>query len=164
MLRYSITRQSTGRVTRLNLKTGGLLPGLVVFVAVLLAKPIGASTQFVILHALIGETVAPGVITATEDGHTSANAHLAKSGGKYAANAADPPNCSFTCVIAMIVGAGLRDGAKLLLRAVPASDHDGLTGSRGDTLGIVMGRHDIVVPCILPERLLGRGGATAPPQ
>jgi len=38
----------------LNWKLGGLLLGLVFFAAVLLVKPIGVSTQFVILDGFVG--------------------------------------------------------------------------------------------------------------
>ena len=91
----------------LNWKPGGLLLGLVFFGAVLLVKPIGVSTQFVILDAIIGDAVAPDLITQTGEGYTSTNAYLAKSGGKYAGNAANPLNYSFVFVLAMALGAFL---------------------------------------------------------
>ena len=91
----------------LNWKLGGLLLGLVFFGAVLLVKPIGVSTQFVILDAIIGNTVTPDLITQTEEGYTSSNAYLAKSDGKYANNAANPLNYSFVFVLAMALGAFL---------------------------------------------------------
>lgn len=89
----------------LNWKTGGVLLGLVFFLAVLLVKPIGVSTQFVILDAILGDTVNPTLITQTDEGFTSSNAYLAKSGGKYAKNAANPVNYSFVFVLAMMAGA-----------------------------------------------------------
>ena len=91
----------------LNWKPGGLLLGLVFFVAVLLVKPIGVSTQFVILDAIIGDAVVLDLITQTGEGYTSTNAYLAKSGGKYAGNAANPLNYSFVFVLAMALGAFL---------------------------------------------------------
>lgn len=91
----------------LNWKTGGVLLGLVFFLAVLLVKPIGVSTQFVILDAIIADTVNPDLITQTEDGYSSTNAYLAKSGGAYAKNAANPLNYSFVFVLAMALGAFL---------------------------------------------------------
>lgn len=91
----------------LNWKPGGLLLGLVFFGAVLLVKPIGVSTQFVILDAIIGDAVVPDLITQTGEGYTSTNAYLAKSGGKYAGNAANPLNYSFVFVLAMALGAFL---------------------------------------------------------
>ena len=92
----------------LNWKTGGVLLGFVFFLAVLLVKPIGVSTQFVILDAMVADAVNPGLITETDDGgYTSTNAYLAKSNGKYAKNAANPLNYSFIFVLAMMGGAFL---------------------------------------------------------
>ncbi len=108
----------------LNWKIGGLALGLVFFLAVLLVKPIGVSTQFVILDGILWNTVQPGVVEATAEGATSANAYLAKSGGKYAASVLDPLNYSFLFVIAMMLGAGvssfLRRGVAPGTRMVPA--------------------------------------------
>ncbi len=108
----------------LNWKTGGLLLGLVFFAAVLLVKPIGVSTQFVIFDAILGDIATPDLITQTEDGYTSSNAYLAKSGGKYAKNAANPLNYSFVFVLAMMVGAfgsaRLRGGVGADERKLPA--------------------------------------------
>ena len=108
----------------LNWKTGGLLLGLVFFLAVAIVKPIGVSTQFVILDGILWDAADPAVITQTEDGkYTSTNAYLAKSGGKYARNASNPLNYSFVFVIAMMVGAGLsaylRGGIDRAERSVP---------------------------------------------
>ena len=91
----------------LNWKTGGVALGLAIFLAVLLVKPIGVSTQFVILDGMVGNLFNPDLITQTADGFTSSNAYLAKSGGKYAANAANPLNYSFVFVLAMMLGAGI---------------------------------------------------------
>ena len=75
----------------LNWKIGGLLLGLVFFAAVLLVKPIGVSTQFVILDGIIGDAVNPELVTQTDDGFASSNAYLNKSGGKYAKSVAARP-------------------------------------------------------------------------
>mgnify|MGYP000152496338 CR=1 FL=1 len=91
----------------LNWKTGGLLLGFVFFLAVLLVKPIGVSTQFVILDGIVADAVSPGFITQTEDGYTSTNAYMAKLDGKYAKSAANPLNYSFIFVLAMMAGAFL---------------------------------------------------------
>lgn len=91
----------------LTWRSGGLLLGLVFFLAVLLVKPIGVSTQFVILDGIIWDQINPNVITKTETGYTSENAYLAKSKGKYAKNAANPLNYSFVFVVAMLVGAAV---------------------------------------------------------
>jgi len=114
----------------LNWKTGGLLLGLVFFAAVLLVKPIGVSTQFVILDAIMADAVNPGLIVESGDGVTSDNAYLAKSDNKYARNAADPLNYSFVFVLAMAAGAfasaRLRGGVGSGERRLPAiwrADH-----------------------------------------
>jgi len=91
----------------LNWKLGGLLLGLVFFAAVLLVKPIGVSTQFVILDGIIGNAVNSELVTQTEEGYTSTNAYLAKSDGKYAKAVANPLNYSFVFVLAMMAGAFL---------------------------------------------------------
>ncbi len=108
----------------LNWKTGGLLLGLVFFAAVLLVKPIGVSTQFVILDGIIGDVVNAELVTKTEDGYSSTNAYLAKSGGKYAKSVANPLNYSFVFVLAMALGGFVsmkaRGGLDAVERSVPA--------------------------------------------
>lgn len=91
----------------LNWKTGGLLLGFVFFLAVLLVKPIGVSTQFVILDGIIGDAINSELVTKTDEGYTSTNAYLAKSNGKYAKSVANPLNYSFIFVLAMMAGAFL---------------------------------------------------------
>ena len=104
----------------LNWKMGGLALGLVFFAAVLLVKPIGVSTQFVILDGILWDAVSPDVVTQTTDGaYTSSNAYLAKSGGKYAKSVANPVNYSFVFVLAMLLGAF---ASSFLRNGVPASE------------------------------------------
>ncbi len=88
-------------------KLGGLALGLVFLLAVLLVKPIGVSTQFVILDGVIWNALDSSVVTQTDEGYTSSNAYLAKSGGKYAKSVANPLNYSFLFVLAMAVGGAL---------------------------------------------------------
>ncbi|MCF6430033.1 YeeE/YedE thiosulfate transporter family protein [Leisingera sp. MMG026] len=108
----------------LNWKAGGLMLGLVFFLAVLLVKPIGVSTQFVILDGIIADAVFPGLVTETAEGTTSTNAYLAKSGGKYARAVSSPLNYSFVFVLAMALGgllsARLRGGIPQAERTIPA--------------------------------------------
>lgn len=108
----------------LNWKSGGLFLGLVFFLAVLLVKPIGVSTQFVILDGIVGNAVNTELVTQTEDGYTSTNAYLAKSGGKYAKHVANPLNYSFVFVFAMMLGGAasvvLRGGVDKAERSVHA--------------------------------------------
>lgn len=108
----------------LNWKTGGVALGLVFFAAVLLVKPIGVSTQFVIFDGILWNAVNSQVVTTTaEGGYTSTNAYLAKSGGKYAEAVANPFNYSFVFVLAMMLGAGvssyLRNGVSKDERLMP---------------------------------------------
>ncbi len=86
----------------------GLALGLVFFLAVTLVKPIGVSTQFVILDGIIWNAIDNSIVTQSESaksGYTSTNDYLAKSGGKYAKNVSNPLNYSFIFVIAMMIGA-----------------------------------------------------------
>lgn len=91
----------------LDWKLGGVLLGAVFFAAVLLVKPIGVSTQFVILDGIVADLVNPDFITQTDEGYTSTNAYMAKSNGAYAKNASNPLNYSFVFVLAMAAGAAL---------------------------------------------------------
>jgi uncharacterized membrane protein YedE/YeeE len=108
----------------LNWKIGGLLLGLVFFAAVLLVKPIGVSTQFVILDGVIANAFNPDLISQTDDGFASTNAYLNKSGGKYAKSVVNPLNYSFVFVLAMAVGGFLsmraRGGLDKVEKTVPA--------------------------------------------
>ena len=111
----------------MNWKMGGLLLGAVFFAAVLLVKPIGVSTQFVILDGILWNAVDPSVVAESgeaKSGYASPNAYLNKSGGKYAKSVANPLNYSFVFVIAMILGAALsaalRGGVPTAERHMPA--------------------------------------------
>lgn len=107
----------------MNWKAGGLLLGVVFFLAVLLVKPIGVSTQFVILDGILGDMVNAELVTETAEGYASSNAYLAKSGGKYAKAVANPLNYSFVFVLAMALGGylsmRLRGGLSAGERSVP---------------------------------------------
>ncbi|TCO73079.1 YeeE/YedE thiosulfate transporter family protein [Rhodovulum euryhalinum] len=86
----------------LNWKIGGPLLGLVFFLAVLLVKPIGVSTQFVVADGILWDRQVPDIITqAADGGWTSSNAYLAK----YADEIANPVNYNFIFVAAMMGGA-----------------------------------------------------------
>ncbi len=76
-------------------------------VAVVLIKPIGVSTQFVILDGILADFVQSDLVVESPDsssGFSSENAYLNKSGGKYAKAVSQPLNYSFVFVLAMIVG------------------------------------------------------------
>jgi hypothetical protein len=106
----------------LSWRTGGLLLGLVFFAAVALVKPIGVSTQFVVLDGILWNAADPDVVVPSEEakhGYTSTNPYLDKSGGKYAAEIANPLNYSFVLVIAMMAGALI---SAILRGGVPNSE------------------------------------------
>jgi len=110
----------------LDWRAGGLLLGLVFLAAVVLVKPIGVSTQFVIFDSILWDAVDDTVVTTSEtakSGYTSTNAYLAKSGGKYAESVSNPLNYSFVFVIAMMIGAFisavLRGGVRSQDRPMP---------------------------------------------
>lgn len=88
-------------------KMSGVMLALSFLLAVFLVKPIGVSTQFVILDGVIWDAVSPEVVvesTNNKSGYASGNAYLNKSGGKYAKSVANPWNYSFIFVLAMLVG------------------------------------------------------------
>jgi len=90
-----------------NWKIGGIMLGLVFFLAVVLVKPIGVSTQFVITDGILARVVNPELIEkdpGSKTGYSSSNAYLDKSGGKYARAVANPLNYGLVFVLAMILG------------------------------------------------------------
>ncbi|MEZ6004501.1 MAG: YeeE/YedE thiosulfate transporter family protein [Planctomycetota bacterium] len=118
-----------------NWKLGGLLLGGVFFLAVLLVKPIGVSTQFVVLDGIVADAVNSELVTETPEGkYTSSNVYLAKSDGKYAKDVAKPMNYGFLFVIAMALGAGLstlmRGGLDKGEKAMPALWRNNFGGGR----------------------------------
>lgn len=108
----------------LDWKLGGVLLGLVFFAAVVLVKPVGVSTQFVILDGIIADAVNSELVTETDTGFTSTNAYLAKSKGKYAKAIANPVSYGFVFVLAIALGglvsARLRGGIDKVDASVPA--------------------------------------------
>lgn len=91
-------------------KVSGLLLGLVFIITVAVIKPIGVSTQFVILDGIMWNAASTDLIVKDESakkGYASTNAYLNKSGGKYAKSVKEPVNYSFIFVIAMIIGGTL---------------------------------------------------------
>ena len=90
---------------RLNWLYGGVLLGLILAIAMIAIKPIGASTQFVILDGIIWDGLTDIVHESdnTKTGYTSDNEYLAKSEGKYAKNVANPINYSFESLADSII-------------------------------------------------------------
>ncbi len=90
-----------------NWKLSGVALATCFFLAVLFVRPIGVSTQFVILDGVIWDTVATDVVVKdpeNESGYSSSNNYLNKDGGEYAKDVAKPINYSFIFVISMILG------------------------------------------------------------
>ena len=89
---------------------GGLALGIVFLLAVWVVKPIGVSTQFVILDGIVMSKIRPELIQENpeaESGYSSPISYLDKSGGKYAGSIANPMNYGFLFVIFIILGAFL---------------------------------------------------------
>lgn len=89
---------------------GGLLLALAFFVSVLLIKPVGVSTQFVIASGIVWDLVDPSLVITdpeSKSGYSSTNAYLNHGGGKEAKNIANPLNFGLVFVAAMAFGAFL---------------------------------------------------------
>ena len=87
--------------------SSGVFLGIIFLLTVVLVKPIGVSTQFVILDGIIWNLFSDQIVVEdnnAKSGYSSPNAYLNKSGGKYAKNIVNPLNYSFIFVIAMIAG------------------------------------------------------------
>ncbi|PIE34281.1 hypothetical protein CSA56_07800 [candidate division KSB3 bacterium] len=89
-------------------RASGIALGIAFLLAVALVKPIGVSTQFVILDGIIWNAFSDGIVVEDETdsgkSYSSPNAYLNKSSGKYAKSVANPVNYSFVFVLAMILG------------------------------------------------------------
>lgn len=86
---------------------GGVALAAVFLLAIVLVKPIGVSTQFVIFDGLVASFFDDTLVTEsaeTKTGYTSSNDYLAKSDGKYAKAVANPINYGFVFVLSMIMG------------------------------------------------------------
>lgn len=95
------------RAKEWNWKISGVMLGLIFLLTVIVVKPIGVSTQFVILDGMIWNTISSELVVkddSAKKGYVSSNSYLNKSGGKYANNIANPLNYSFVFVVAMILG------------------------------------------------------------
>ncbi len=117
----------------------GLALGLCFLFALVLVKPIGVSTQFVILDGVCATLFSPGLVVEDENsetGYNSPNAYLAKSGGKYAKSVAKPMNYSFIFVVCMLVGGFLgaltqRNNPYLNVQQVPIWHQMRFGGGKG---------------------------------
>lgn len=87
-----------------------MILGLSFFLAVLIIKPIGVSTQFSVLSGIIHSTFDNELISGNpeaENGYESSNAYYDKSGGSIAKSIKNPINYGFIFVLAIPLGAYL---------------------------------------------------------
>jgi len=88
-------------------KKSGIMMALVLLAAIVLVKPIGVSTQYVITDGIFWNMFSDDLIVQDAEqktGYASTNAYLNKSGGKYAKSVANPINYSYIFVFAMVLG------------------------------------------------------------
>ena len=86
---------------------GAVVLGFSFFIAILLVKPIGVSTQFSVLSGIVHSTVDSDVIvedSSRETGYRSSNAYYDKSEGKLAKSIKNPLNYDFIFVLSIPVG------------------------------------------------------------
>lgn len=82
--------------------------GIVFFLAALIVKPIGVSTQFSVASGIVHSTLDQSVIQQDEtrdSGYRSTNAYYDKSEGKLAKSIKNPMNYDFIFVLAIPLGA-----------------------------------------------------------
>lgn len=93
----------------LNWLKGGIALAAVAVLAIVLVKPLGVSTQFIVTDTIIWKSLDNEIVQTEEiDGQTqysSPNAYINKSRGSYAKSASNPVNYSYIFVLAMFVGA-----------------------------------------------------------
>ena len=86
---------------------GGFFLGVVFLAAVWIIKPVGVSTEFVIINGVVWNMFSPGLIIQNEGAEpafSSTNAYLNSSRGKLAASVANPINYGIVFVLSMILG------------------------------------------------------------
>jgi hypothetical protein len=86
---------------------GGIFLGAVFLAAVWIIKPVGVSTEFVIINGVAWNIFSPGLITQNDEAasaYSSTNAYLNTNGGTLAASVANPVNYGVIFVFSMILG------------------------------------------------------------
>lgn len=104
---------------------GAIVLGFSFFIAILLVKPIGVSTQFSVLSGIVHTAVDSDVIvedSSRETGYRSSNAYYDKSEGKLAKAIKNPLNYDFIFVLSIPVGGYL--GYLLFSRKKKAEEED----------------------------------------
>lgn len=88
---------------------GGIALAFIASLAIIVIKPLGVSTQFVVTDTMIWSVFDKDLIQETEvDGkirYSSDNSYINKSKGSYAKSAKNPINYGYIFVLSMIVGA-----------------------------------------------------------
>ena len=90
-----------------NWKQSGVALAVIFLLAIVLVKPIGVSTQFVIFDGIIMSALDASLIEESVDsntGYASSNVYLNKSGGKYAKAVANPLSYGLVFVVSMVFG------------------------------------------------------------
>lgn len=108
-----------------NCIKGAVVLGFSFFIAILLVKPIGVSTQFSVLSGIVHSTVDSDVIvedSSRETGYRSSNAYYDKSEGKLAKAIKNPLNYDFIFVLSIPVGGYL--GYLLFIRKKKAEEEE----------------------------------------
>lgn len=93
---------------QINWMIKGIALGTVFFLAALIIKPVGVSTQFSVLSGIIHSSIDRDVISVNEEretGYESTNAYYDKSDGKLAKSIKNPLNYDFIFVLAIPLGA-----------------------------------------------------------
>ncbi len=99
--------------------------GGVFFLAILLVKPIGVSTQFSVLSGIFHSALDENVITENDErgtGYESTNAYYDKNDGQLAKSIENPWNYDFVFVLAIPVGAYLAYAANDKRKRLQMSD------------------------------------------
>lgn len=95
---------------QVNWMIKGLILGTVFFMAALIIKPVGVSTQFSVLSGIIHSSINKEVIRVNEEresGYESSNAYYDKSEGKLAKSIKHPLNYDFIFVLSIPLGSYL---------------------------------------------------------
>ncbi len=108
----------------------GLTLGVVFFIAILLVKPVGVSTQFSVLSGIIHSALQDSVIVEDSEnasGYSSTNAYYDKDDGKIARAIQNPWNYDFVFVIFIPIGGFI--GYTVVKKKRDKSEHETNKGS-----------------------------------
>lgn len=89
----------------LTWKAGGVLLGVVLFLGMILARPVNIASQFVVIEGVAWEALAGNVVVELDGRYVSRHPYFSKDGGLIANRIAHPFNAAMVFCVAMIVGA-----------------------------------------------------------